>query len=774
MGSKVFGKGLLNIPAAGIVAVEKLLRPATKPRPDAVKCILVLQYKLALGYCVHLTPLFEAIKRQRPEITVIVATWGMGVSVLRHSPYVDHLIETPNVLDDFSGAVASLRRQLKMRGLRPDCCLTGVADQRTKIGLLAAAVCTGWQGGFAILPSLYQRPLSYNRGISLLDNNLRLADLLGLSQESLEPKVFYSPQDAAVARVLVEAARVDGHPVLAVIARGSGALPTEWHDERWVETVRYAHQALGYSVVYVGTGADVAALENLKALAGNIGTSLAGATTINQLAAVIALSDMVVSIDTGGMHVTRAVGTPMVILGLAWEKPVIWLATGRDNIRILRGPDVEKAPPGYRLDDISIEWATRELADMTKLFPPDDAARDSRLKVGLSNFDLMGGILRPTDAGSRLHLPALDGVRGLAILLVLVHHLLASNLATGNRFIDAVNAIREASWVGVDLFFVLSGFLITGILFDSLSSQGYFKNFYVRRVLRIFPLYYGFLLVLICLTYPLHLHWNGMQYTLLTYTQNLGMFTGNYTVRFSPAPFINLDQFWSLAVEEQFYLIWPLILFMVRDLRKLILTASALSVCALVLRVVLVAHGAPKNEIYMMIGCRADSLMIGGILALLLRTSARAALLRYSGFAFLAGCLILFSIGVYCRGFPSDNHFVDTFGYSMIAITFAGLVGATLARPSWTRMAFENGFMRFFGKYSYGIYVFHFSLDAAFTGMLRRWLDATFHSKAIGVGLGGLVVTLLTVFVAVLSYQLYEKRFLELKKYFEPRGAWAR
>src|ERR1017187_5434977 len=116
MGSKVFGKGLLNIPAAGIVAVEKLLRPATKPRPDAVKCILVLQYKLALGYCVHLTPLFEAIKRQRPEITVIVATWGMGVSVLRHSPYVDHLIETPNVLDDFSGAVASLRRNSRCAG----------------------------------------------------------------------------------------------------------------------------------------------------------------------------------------------------------------------------------------------------------------------------------------------------------------------------------------------------------------------------------------------------------------------------------------------------------------------------------------------------------------------------------------------------------------------------------------------------------------------------------------------------------------------------------
>jgi ADP-heptose:LPS heptosyltransferase len=174
---------------------------------------------------------------------------------------------------------------------------------------------------------------------------------------------------------------------LVVIARGSGGLPTAWHEERWVETIRYAHHELGYNILYVGTAADANALATLRDLADGIGTSLAGATSINQLAALIALSDMVISIDTGGMHVTRAVGTPMVILGLAWEKPVIWLATDRTSIRILRGPDLEKAPPGYRLDDISVEWATTELAEMTRLFPPDDAAREARLKASLSTID---------------------------------------------------------------------------------------------------------------------------------------------------------------------------------------------------------------------------------------------------------------------------------------------------------------------------------------------------------------------------------------------------
>jgi peptidoglycan/LPS O-acetylase OafA/YrhL len=373
-----------------------------------------------------------------------------------------------------------------------------------------------------------------------------------------------------------------------------------------------------------------------------------------------------------------------------------------------------------------------------------------------------------SSAGTRLHVLALDGVRGLAILLILAQHLLGSNLQTGKRFVDAMSAIRNSTWVGVDLFFVLSGFLITGILYDSVSSGGYFKNFYARRVLRIFPLYYGFLLLLLCLTRPLHLRWNGMQYILLTYTQNLGIFTRDYTM-FRPAPFLNLNHFWSLAVEEQFYLVWPLIVYFVRDARKLIPTAIALSVGALILRIVLVAHGAPNYMVYVFIGCRADSLMIGGVLALLVRTGARQAVMRYSKFVFLAGLVVLSSIGIYLGEFDLDDRFVHTWGYSLIAIAFAGLIGSTLARPAWTRLAFENGFMRFFGKYSYGLYVFHYSVDAACTATLRKWLDANLHSKGLAVVLGSLVVGGISVAVAFLSYQLYEKHFLKLKDYFEPR-----
>jgi peptidoglycan/LPS O-acetylase OafA/YrhL len=376
---------------------------------------------------------------------------------------------------------------------------------------------------------------------------------------------------------------------------------------------------------------------------------------------------------------------------------------------------------------------------------------------------------RQDPAAFRPHVPALDGIRGLAVLLIMAVHLLASNTNTGIRFFDFLSAILSAAWTGVDLFFVLSGFLITGILYDSVSSKDYFKNFYARRVLRIFPLYYGFLLLLICLTYPLHLQWHGTQYILLSYTENLGIFTKDFT-GFRPAPFVNLNHFWSLAVEEQFYLVWPCIVFFVRDARKLILTALVLCSAALALRFVMLAYGASTAEIYVFTGCRADSLMIGGALALTFRTRLRPVLLRYSGIAFFVLFAALACVAGYLGGLDEGNYFVESVGYTIIAITYAGLIGTVIARPAWTRIAFENDIMRFFGKYSYGLYVFHYSLDAALTVPLRHLVDAKFHSKALGVVVSALIVGVLAVLVAFASYHLYEKHFLKLKKYFEPKG----
>ena len=190
-----------------------------------------------------------------------------------------------------------------------------------------------------------------------------------------------------MAHSLLEPLRAAGRPILVAVTRNSGGLPTAWHDDRWAQTLLFASKELGYEIVYVGTAQDAPAIAALMEMAGGMGSSLAGKTSINQLAALIALSDMVITLNTGTMHVTRAVGTPALVLDIAWEKPLEWMPFNRPEVRMLRGPDLETIPPNYRMDEISVEWACSELASMSRQFPPDDVAREGRLKASLSEID---------------------------------------------------------------------------------------------------------------------------------------------------------------------------------------------------------------------------------------------------------------------------------------------------------------------------------------------------------------------------------------------------
>src|SRR6266516_878844 len=182
----------------------------------------------------------------------------------------------------------------------------------------------------------------------------------------------------------------------------------------------------------------------------------------------------------------------------------------------------------------------------------------------------------------RGHILALDGLRGVAILLVVACHFV-SNLkisAEGPAWIAV--ALAQAGWSGVDLFFVLSGFLITGILVDAKGSPSYFKAFYVRRALRILPAYYGFLLVIFVLLPGLHLG-AGSNYMLARQHQgwywlhltNVMMALGEAGRGQYPSTL-----FWSLAVEEQFYFIWPAIVALcsVRTLRKVCIAGMVLCI----------------------------------------------------------------------------------------------------------------------------------------------------------------------------------------------------
>src|SRR5213594_314733 len=221
------------------------------------------------------------------------------------------------------------------------------------------------------------------------------------------------------------------------------------------------------------------------------------------------------------------------------------------------------------------------------------------------------------------HIPALDAVRGVAILLVLIFHFSSygHGLAPSPLFIDRLYYLMSrAGWIGVDLFFVLSGFLITGILYDAKESDHYFRNFYVRRVLRIFPLYYGALIIfLVVLPWlaPGNAELQLMKRDAIWYWTYLS----NVRTAYNGWPgFGAIGHFWSLAVEEQFYLIWPVIV-LALSRRHLQACCLACIIGALVVRVGLNAKGN-ETAAFVLTPARIDALAVGAYLAISARGAA--------------------------------------------------------------------------------------------------------------------------------------------------------
>ncbi|HEY0264766.1 MAG TPA: acyltransferase [Granulicella sp.] len=366
------------------------------------------------------------------------------------------------------------------------------------------------------------------------------------------------------------------------------------------------------------------------------------------------------------------------------------------------------------------------------------------------------------------HWNSLDGIRGLAILMVVFTHAFHSNYETGGMLVRPIGQLFDYCRFGVDLFFVLSGFLITGILVDTLGDEGYFRKFYMRRTLRIFPLYYGVLLVLFLLTPRLHLHWQGMGWLLPFYLQNLSP----GTIRnFFPSPSIGLYHFWSLAVEEQFYLVWPAIVLLVRRRDRLLRVALIGSAAALALRLMLVSAGVSEQLVRVTTVCRADTLLLGGALAFLYRSRSWERVQRAAPWGVFAVAAILLAI------IPAEPRLAvlhprlwpfwqDGLHYSVLAVGFACMIAWALRAGSLCERVFLTGWLRFLGKYSYGLYVLHVLVLTQLEQPLRATIGAATHSKLLGVIGSAVILISLSIALAYACFHLYEKPFLGLKRYF--------
>ncbi len=368
----------------------------------------------------------------------------------------------------------------------------------------------------------------------------------------------------------------------------------------------------------------------------------------------------------------------------------------------------------------------------------------------------------PASSGGRLK--SLDGVRGVAILSVIAYHTLL--IPDRPAILPTLwSAVMNSTWAGVDLFFVLSGFLITGILIDSRTETGYFRNFYARRTLRIFPLYYTVLIAVFVLPPLVASRWLPAVYSELFRNQLwLWTYLQNYLQAKGPHQLPGFGHFWSLAVEEQFYWLWPLVVFFSGN-KTLLRICAAVCILSPLLRLALLQCCLTPWAVRELTFTRADTLLFGACVAVLVRESALALRLRTVVRIMVAAAAVCLAVILVLRHWlPYEGPDMEVLGYSSLGLLFATLIYTLVTRDGRLGRCFSTPVLRWFGKYSYAIYVFQAPLAVAFKALMQRVVPGA--PEFLSVLIVFACTTAVSCAAALLSWNLLETRFLRLKRYF--------
>ncbi len=325
----------------------------------------------------------------------------------------------------------------------------------------------------------------------------------------------------------------------------------------------------------------------------------------------------------------------------------------------------------------------------------------------------------PTTPLVRPHMPELDTLRGIAVLLVLFFH--GFYFRYGTHGLSGLSRLFVAAtrpgWVGVNLFFVLSGFLITGILLDTASNPHYFRNFYARRALRILPLYYGVLAILALLSE----HALGLRKASCPFLALSFFYMSNMTELFGVP--MQFGVLWSLAVEEHFYLLWPAV---VRRLsrRQVILAGLTIFIgCAFLRALYFSRHYYVHNGYTWLF---ADGLATGAVLAALARGSwgTRARMQRVA-VALFASSLALIVVGLPFGITDASGVFGSSVRETALNLFFGSVLITTilLGSSSW-RTLVNRRLLQLFGEISYGLYLVHMIVFGLLDSFIDRYLPA--------------------------------------------------
>jgi peptidoglycan/LPS O-acetylase OafA/YrhL len=374
------------------------------------------------------------------------------------------------------------------------------------------------------------------------------------------------------------------------------------------------------------------------------------------------------------------------------------------------------------------------------------------------------------------HITPLDGLRGIAVILVLLFHF-SWTFPEATPLAHALKRVLWVGWVGVDLFFVLSGYLITrGLVAKSDQPAGTrLRKFWARRVLRIFPLYYIVLIVgsgvclLVSAPIPTLPYWFYFQ---------------NYALAFDPDVLRWTAHFWSLAIEEQFYFLWPL-LALRAPRRFLVPTTIALALFCIGTRAAmgidmhLLEHAGNHEQAeqiakiaYRATPTHMDGLLFGALLAIMGGDPASRlarAWKRVRPAAFVVTIVVILGLFVVTRGFNDYDGRVIVVGYATLALFFACAVSIAVdgALTSFFSAVLTSRPLRACGRVSYGMYLLHWPLVAFSVPVLAGWQATASPLGGIGLGLAVLAVGIgVTYVLAELSFRFVETPFLRLKERF--------
>ncbi len=346
------------------------------------KRFLFLQYERALGAALHSTPSYEALKTAVPDAFIAVAGCGFAKDIFRNNPFVDKLWITPDPLAKFLPAAGFFLRTVRRERNHFDCVVINAGNRRFKT--VAMAILSGIRPrvGFSTRRGLVDEPVEYDDQLSMIENNARA---LNMRLPSIrEPRVFFTQRDADHAIGLLKGEPAGPHPVIAMITQTSGGEPNAWFEARFAELATNLNRTLGATLVFVGTKSERPAIERLRSTATGRTISVAGETTIPQLAALLSRCDLAVGVDTGTFHVARSVRLPGVVLGAAHNRAHVWLPLDDSRYCIVRHDELccrsLNCPDRACMRAIQVDDAIAAVRTHLDKWPASEAARVERMR----------------------------------------------------------------------------------------------------------------------------------------------------------------------------------------------------------------------------------------------------------------------------------------------------------------------------------------------------------------------------------------------------------